>query len=141
MLNSPLCKNILSINKFKKDNTILVDSLYVFNNALTYASYDSIVALMKMDLIRLIAEGINKSDNPNVMLVALNTLFYVIKYCRIILKSDRNLKYELAQYNCLIKIEKMVNHLNEHLSKRADEVLKVLEDINYIFDDKMECDI
>jgi hypothetical protein len=95
---------------------------------------------MKMDLIRLIADGINKSDNADVVLVALNTLFYVIKYCRITLKNDRNLKNELMEFNCLIRIEKMVNHLNLKLSKRAEEILKVLDDINFSYD-KMDCDI
>lgn len=117
---------------------MLRETIHMFFNALVKGSNVAIIEIMKLDIVSLISQAINNSDESNLIIISLDSILQLLKISKIMYNTHMNIKNELMDHKSLLKIEKYSNHKNESICKKATQILNILDLQNDIFEHRMD---
>ena len=95
--------------------------------------------LMKLEVIRLICDAVNNSEKTELIESGLNVIQIIIEWSNIEFNSYAKIHSELMCYNTISRIERLTQHKNEKISKKANYILEAI-DIMKNDENKMDYD-
>ena len=126
LIISNLPSLILEILKSKNGNKIYFETCNLFYNILQRCSTEDFCIIIKMKIMKLFCEGLNKTINPDDILLSLKGLFLLIQRNEEIYKTKQNLKNEFFGYTTKRTLEKYTYNPELQISSLSEKILQIM---------------
>ena len=126
LIISNLPSLILEILKSKNGNKIYFETCNLFYNILQKCSTEDFCIIIKMKIMKLFCEGLNKTINPDDILLSLKGLFLLIQRNEEIYKTKQNLKNEFFGYMAKRTLEKYSMNHELEISSLSEKILQIM---------------
>ena len=126
LIISNLPSLILEILKSKNGNKIYFETCNLFYNILQRCSTEDFCIIIKLRIMKLFCEGLNKTINPDDLLIALKSLFLLIQRNEEIYKTKQNLKNEFFGYTTKRTLEKYIMNPEIQISSLSEKILQIM---------------
>jgi hypothetical protein len=99
----------------------------MFYSALCKGNTITFIEIMKLDVMRIFCEALTNTDDVTIIDLGLSAILKTMILSRSEFHTHQNVKNELSIYNALIRIERLACHKNETISKKANQILNILD--------------
>jgi hypothetical protein len=117
---------ILDILKTRNGNKIYFETCNFFYNILQNCSSEDFCVIVKLKVMKLFCEGLNKTFVQDDILICLKGILSLIERNFEIYKTKQNLKNEFFGYAAKKYLEKLAEHQDKQISSLSSQLLNIM---------------